>query len=604
MTDETTRQDHTSARRRTVRPLLRGAFPEAISLGFVGLLALAVVGCALFAEHILSDQRDALQTARAQAAAQAVAARLALLAPDDGGLESEDIAAIADQVSAVSVRWVDDQGATRCAWSRGAAGDGRTAGSGVADASAPVTHPDGTSAGKVAVGLRAEADGGHQQKLYTLFAGVLAAAILAYLVLYRFVRRQTRPMNAIQSGLESYAAGIEKELQTLHLSAAFGEMAQGWNQLIEETVDLRRQLSQASQAGAANSGDALSRFENRTLRDMLERLPVGVIRFGAEEQIHYINSSAARYLGKPMDALAGQDVRGVLGSDSNALLDAGWRGARTAVDWERQGPGGTCILRAELLPPTEGVDPESLLLIQDVTDLREVEQARNSFLYHITHELRTPLTNIQAYAETLSRLDFDDEQTRKECYNVIMSETKRLSDLVEDILSISQMEVGAMRLELGDVDMVRLLRTMVQDNLGAADDKGVELTLSMPPKLPKINGDKRRLSVLLNNLIGNAVKYTQRGGCTSVRASSDERRMRIQVTDTGLGIAPEDCTRVFEKFYRVECEQVQNVKGTGLGLAIAREVARLHGGDILLESEPGKGSTFTLELPLRAADAL
>jgi signal transduction histidine kinase len=163
--------------------------------------------------------------------------------------------------------------------------------------------------------------------------------------------------------------------------------------------------------------------------------------------------------------------------------------------------------------------------------------------------------------------------------------------------------VGTARLDVGDVDLVRLIRQMVQDNLGAADEKRIDLTLTLPPKAPKVRGDKQRLSVLLMNLIGNAIKYTPENGTVQVTLTASEQRVAVSVRDTGIGIAPEDQPHVFEKFYRASNDKVQAVAGTGLGLAIAREVARLHGGDIHLQSEPGQGSTFTVELPVSNTEA-
>ena len=598
MTQQSAGQDGVPAPRRLLQQWLRGAFPEAVGLGLAGLLVAALIGCTLFARHTLAQQRAALLHGRAQIAARAIAHHLASLAPQARDPDPDALGAIAAEQSVALLRWVDAAGRERCHWQRNDTPQSAETSVATATASAPVTDATGRSLGTVTVAVRDSAGHGAEQAFLATTGGMLAVALLAYLGIYRLIRRHMQPISAIHAGLESYAEGIEDQLQTLHLSDAFGQVARGWNQLIEEIVHLKQQLASV---GATNDNDPLTRFETRMLRDALERLPLGVVRFGPDERIHYANESAARFLGLPQETLQQQTVRDLLGDQSEALLGAQRRGARAAADWNREGAAGVSTLRVEILPPREDVAPESLLLIQDVTDMREVEQACNSFLYHVTHELRTPLTNIQAYAETLSRLDLNDEQTRKECYNVIVSETRRLSELVEDILSISQMEVGALRLDTDDVDMVRLLRTMVQDNLGAADEKNVELSLSLPPKLPQLRGDKRRLAVLLNNLIGNAIKYTPPAGRVSVRATHDERRMRIVVADTGLGIAPEDQPRIFEKFYRADRDEVQSVKGTGLGLAIAREIARLHGGDILLESEVGKGSTFTLELPLRPA---
>ena len=132
---------------------------------------------------------------------------------------------------------------------------------------------------------------------------------------------------------------------------------------------------------------------------------------------------------------------------------------------------------------------------------------------------------------------------------------------------------------------------------GSADSKNIDLVLSLPAKVPQLRGDKERLAVVLTNLVGNAVKYTPSGGRIDVRCTADGSRARITVTDTGIGIRPEDQEKIFEKFFRVDDERVSALPGTGLGLAIVKETVRLHGGAVFVESTPGKGSTFTVVLP-------
>ena len=237
-------------------------------------------------------------------------------------------------------------------------------------------------------------------------------------------------------------------------------------------------------------------------------------------------------------------------------------------------------------------------MLQDITHEREQEQERSQFLYHVTHELRTPLTNIRAYAETLSEGVLKDPETLRECYNVIVGETQRLSRLVEDILSLSQMEAGAARLKMDDVNTARMVRQVVEDMQAQADEKSLELVLSMPAKLPVIRGDKERLAVVLTNLVGNAIKYTPEGGRVEVACGQEGARLHFKVADTGLGIGPAEQEKVFEKFYRSSDERVAALPGTGLGLALAMEIVRTHGGTISLESELGKGSTFTVVLPI------
>jgi signal transduction histidine kinase len=192
----------------------------------------------------------------------------------------------------------------------------------------------------------------------------------------------------------------------------------------------------------------------------------------------------------------------------------------------------------------------------------------------------------------------EDPQAQRECFNVIGSEARRLSRLIEEVLSISQLEVGAIRLKRGDVELSRLIREGVKELQGVADEKSIELRLRLPAKLPTLQGDKEKLAVALNNLLGNAIKYAPSGGTVTITCVQNETTAEIEIADTGVGIAPEDQDKIFDKFYRVQSEEVQAQRGTGLGLTTAREIARLHGGDITLRSELGKGSTFLLVLPL------
>jgi signal transduction histidine kinase len=252
---------------------------------------------------------------------------------------------------------------------------------------------------------------------------------------------------------------VEKEFVALSLSDSLGHIAQSWNHLIEQLAEMRDQESELAEGDPA--GDALRRFESRTLRSTLDRLPLGLLRFGQDQLVTYANLAASRLLGRPADRLVGKLLADVIEEDVRApLVGALARSTPSmSVDRKRGADEHQTTLRFSLISAAaSSPDREALLIIEDVSHLQEADRARDNFLYHVTHELRTPLTNIQAYAETLTGPGFDDEQTRRECYNVIISETRRLSRLVEDILNISQLEVGTARIAMREVDLVRLLR--------------------------------------------------------------------------------------------------------------------------------------------------
>lgn len=599
-----------------------GILPEGVGLGFVVLLGVGLVAVGLIGQLAVEQQAAADDRRAAQSLVRALAAvaghhcgvtcttQAATPAPavEDSPEPAEPAAdecaaifqrlvvALRNNGNECTLRWLDPDGKVKFEHP-GRAGA-------VAPASverAPVTDRDGRPQGQLELGLRAS----NQLVTATLWRNwwlAAAATLVGFLLLYKRLRARLRPMRAIQENLRAYGSGLEHELRSLMLSDSFGQAAQAWNSLVGEIAVLKEEVQR--RATREGSGDVLQKFESRRLRRMLDRVPTGVIHLNKEQCVVYANASAGEMLGIQPQAMLGMPLSALV-TDANvirALTDHGHGGGASA-DWVRGEADGNRALRI-LHAPLEGEagQGESVVTIQDISHLHESERARDNFLYHVTHELRTPLTNIHAYAETLTRPDFDDEQTRKECYNVIISETRRLSRLVEDILSVSQLEVGSARMEMGDVDFQRLVRQCVQDHLGAADEKQIEVALKLPPKVPRLRGDKQRLAVLLTNLIGNAIKYTPKSGRVEVVVEVCEQSLSVAVTDTGIGIDPADQPHVFEKFYRSGNTNVQEISGTGLGLAIAREVARLHGGEIRLQSTPGRGSTFTVELPLPAQE--
>lgn len=603
-------------------PIPNAVFPEKLGVALAATLVagLAIVGA--FAYYVVQQQQQQAQQAQGQALTDGIAAALGQ------AVSHEDHAAVAatfgqlcaDSDALCSAQWVDPAGTVRCRWPGSLASgqvdltpasleDGAGEGpdtpppAGASVFTAAVQTPDGSAAGTLSLTFAFEESTRPVSMLWGGCAVVAIASLLMYFAFYRRLRHHLRPLDAIQRNLHSYASGLEKEFVALSLSDSLGRVAQAWNHLIEQVAALRDQGVDFGTPDLA--GDVLRRFESRKLRTMLDRLPIGVLGFGQDQRVTYANMAAGRLLGFPLDTLVGMPLVDALDEEVRApLVGAFVRSvAAMSIDRKRGAEEQQTTLRFALIPAGESSpDGEALVMIEDVSHLQEADRARDNFLYHVTHELRTPLTNIQAYAETLTGPGFDDEQTRRECYNVIISETRRLSRLIEDILNISQLEVGTARVEMGAVDLVRLLRQIVQDHLGAADEKQIDLTLKLAPKVPKVRGDKQRLSVLMTNLIGNAIKYTPQGGHVNVTLEVHERCVEVVVADTGIGIAPEDQAHVFEKFYRAVSDDVQMVTGTGLGLAIAREVARLHGGDIRLESVPAKGSRFVVELPRPATE--
>lgn len=255
----------------------------------------------------------------------------------------------------------------------------------------------------------------------------------------------------------------------------------------------------------------------------------------------------------------------------------------------------------ERLPPSEIPEINQLATSFNsmAVSLEDVEHRRRELVSDLTHELRTPLTVVRGYLEELS--DGRIEAT-PEIYQRLTKETKRLERLINDLQELSKAEAGYLPIKLQPVDLRPLLETLVQKFSDQLLEDGPQLRLECPDQLPIALADIDRVEQVLVNLIGNALTYTERGSIT-VRAWVEPEgrkvpRLWIAVTDTGVGIAPEDLPHVFERFWRAEKSRNQHTGGTGIGLAISQRLVELQGGEIEVESQLGVGSTFRFYLPL------
>ncbi|MGE0479141.1 MAG: sensor histidine kinase [Phycisphaerae bacterium] len=461
----------------------------------------------------------------------------------------------------------------------------------------------GTHFGTLAVDFGFSASAGASAVFWSTIGLVTVTALGAFALLYRGMLQRIRPIAAVRDNLLAFEHGVERSLELLAVQDARAHETQAWNRLVGTIADLQTELeAYRARQVVADSAHVLL---NQSSRSVLDALPSGVLRLDRSDRVRYANYSAQQLLG----VAPGADDAPLAERVSDAKLVDAIRGLRStpqgaSIDYAIGHDGQSSVVRMTVIPVRATDDDELNVIVQDISQLKEAERSREEFLAHITHELRTPLTNIRAYAETLNEDFFADEHTRRECYNVIMSETRRLAKLVEDVLSASQIDAGVARLDRTAVRLDQSLRKAVQEIQAAADAKSIELALKIPSKPPGVNGDKFRLHQVWINLIGNAIKYTPSGGSVTVELSGADHLSIVRVSDTGIGIAPEHHDKVFEKFFRVHDPRVAAEEGTGLGLAITREIVRLHGGSLKLESDAGKGSTFIVELPrLRNVDA-
>ncbi len=437
------------------------------------------------------------------------------------------------------------------------------------------------------------------------FAGPLSVVLAgcgALLLAYRRLRRQMRGVSRIAMQLATHEGNVEDAVNTLCRVDEADALAQQWNGLVSlvESLSAEVKRSQAS----TELTKALSQVSGGALRGALNAVPDSIALLVDGGRIDYANSAARRLLGvaeggetsPSLEELspegAGQKCVELLKA---ARDESGQFETRAQVV---ETDDHETFLRVRVLP-LRGTDAGSscVVMVSDVSQQVRADKAREEFVSQVTHELRTPLTNIRAYTETLASGMFDDPKIVTECYNVITKETRRLARLIDDMLNVSQMEVGAIQLSVDEVDLRALLTDAVRDVRGLAEEKQIDLRLTLPSKLEPIRADKDKLNVVLNNLLGNALKYTPSGGNVVIGAQITGDKAMVTVKDNGIGISSKDQQRVFEKFARGDDPLVREQTGTGVGLYTAREIVRRHGGDIEVISAKGEGSTFVVRLP-------
>ncbi len=356
-------------------------------------------------------------------------------------------------------------------------------------------------------------------------------------------------------------------------------------------------LAQAAEEALQRAGGRARQERVRAdlYASLIERSPNGVLVCGPDGRITAINDAfralfelRAQPVGRrPTEVFAVPEVQ--------ELVDLGLRGG-DIWDEVRLVPGKRTIV----LRPIEVVGGGIGVLAQDITAYRAAERARTDFVANVSHELRTPMAAILGYAETLSEdLDRMPDDVRP-LVEAIARNSRRLRDTFEGLMHLARVEARLGELAQESLRLEPLLVQAVIPSVDAAGRKGLDFELDCPPQLA-VRTNAEALDVILGNLVMNAVKYTREGGIV-VRAYAQDDTVRVEVRDTGIGIEPAHLDRIFERFFRVDEGRAREVGGTGLGLAMVKHLALATGAFLSVQSKPGEGSTFTVQLP-RAEDS-
>ncbi len=356
---------------------------------------------------------------------------------------------------------------------------------------------------------------------------------------------------------------------------------------------------------SAELGRRIDRLQgdHSRLSTVLEGMGEGVITVNDAEKILFANPAAGKLLNfDPLESVGRPLVEAVRNHTLHEAVLETISGQNNGSQELEIGENHDRILRASFTRMQGDPCPGIVIVLNDFTDLRRLELLRQEFIANVSHELKTPLSAIKAYAETLRRGALEDELHSKKFVRRIEEQAERLHQLILDMLHLARVESGKQAFDIHPIPVLPTVESCVDDFFETTQAKKVLLSFESPNEDLFVQADAEGLRHILNNLVGNAVKYTPDNGSITVRWQREEGFVVIDVVDTGIGIAAKDQDRLFERFFRVDKARSRELGGTGLGLSIVKHLTLDFGGQIGVTSQLGMGSTFTVKLPLAEQD--
>ncbi|MHB8105505.1 MAG: ATP-binding protein [Dehalococcoidales bacterium] len=415
---------------------------------------------------------------------------------------------------------------------------------------------------------------------WTIILATIIIAILAILAVWLITRITTRHIRELTRISKRIADGQLEQKIKVTTQDEIGQLAQAFNEM----------------SGNLNTTVAAISTERTRLANILASLADGVIMTDADGNVVLANRAAGTLFGfNPESDVNKPVIEVVHDHEIDEILK---RCLKTGAEQTTQFESGIAkrFLRAIAVPLNQqdklgGV----LVLLQDLTEVRNLQTMRRELIGNISHELRTPIAGIKAMVETLKDGAINDKEAAGDFLARIESEVDRLSQIVAELTQLSRIETGEAELKKEPVNLNNLVDEVVAELTPLAERQQIKLLKKLSPDLPSVIADKDRIHQTIINLVHNAIKFNKPAGEVTVATIYDNQSVTLSFNDTGIGISRDDLPHVFERFYKAD--KARSGGGSGLGLAIAKHTIQAHGGDIRVQSEEGKGSTFTFTLP-------
>lgn len=462
-------------------------------------------------------------------------------------------------------------------------------------------------------------EGNPEQYKLIVFGATVVIAIVVGIILSVVARRSAsiRQGNVVKSRGQPLQAAISGELHSLldagrspkevvnELMAIFdekleeradllkGELSQKYGKVLEEkelaVKELNKKYAQVSE-------------EKKQTESIVRSVAEGLVLVNDKGEVILMNPAAEKLLGVNKEDKIGKPLLEDLKDEQLVSLVKESASGDKEIIVTSNNLDTKKILKSSgaVIEDENGKTVGMVTVLSDVTKQRELEQMKSDFLSGVSHELRTPIVAMEKSLEVM----FDPSagsltENQKQFLNIAKRNMKRLDFLINDLLDVSKLEANKMKMNFELSSLEKAIEETCQTLDSWAKTKGILIQKRFQGGgLPKINFDQQRIIQVLNNLIGNAIKFTPQNGMVTVEAKeSDEQSIKVSIIDTGIGITKEDISKLFNKFHQIGEKNPSDVSGTGLGLVIAKEIVKLHKGDIWVESEKGKGSRFIFTIP-------
>jgi two-component system phosphate regulon sensor histidine kinase PhoR len=404
--------------------------------------------------------------------------------------------------------------------------------------------------------------------------------ILTGFAAWLIARITTQPIREVTRASRNMAAGDLKQNILVRSRDEAGELGQAFNEMAGNIRKLVEGISS----------------EQSKLTTVLSNMTDGVIVADKEGNVILANRTAGKLFNFHTDTVIAKTV--IEATHDHEVTNLAKRCLTTGEQRNTQielTPTGK-YLRVIAIPISGNILSGCLLLFQDLTELRNLQTMRRELVGNISHDLRTPLSGIKVMVETLRDGAFDDKNSAIDFLKRIGDEVDRLTQMVSELTELSRIEVGNAELKKEPVNLNELINEAIMQLKPLANKQNVTLNPMLSNILPTVNIDRERLSQTITNLIHNAIKFNRINGSVNITTVSDDKTVTVTVIDTGIGIPKDDLPRVFERFYKADKSRTN--RGSGLGLAIAKHTIEIHDGRIWVQSEEGKGSTFSFTIPL------